>query len=73
MASPRALGSLLLPARGKQGSDGHGAGTVLAHPGSTGQCMAVPAAMVPAHSGAQRRRQGGEKLLFSLIAVFPER
>lgn len=51
----------------------HGAGIVLAHPDSVGEHMAAPATMVPTHSGAGRQRQGGEKLLFSLIAVFPER
>lgn len=66
-------GQPVLPALGKEGSDGHGAGNVLAHPGSIRQHMAVPATMVPTHSGAGRQRQGGEKLLFSLIAVFPER
>lgn len=66
-------GQPVLPALGKQGSDGHGAGTVLAHPGNIGEHMAAPAIMVPTHSGAGRQRQGGEKLLFSLIAVFPEK
>lgn len=36
-------------------------------------CVAAPTAVEPAQPGAGRRRQGGEKLLFSLIVVFPER